>query len=407
MMTQLRIIQDEAEHQQALARVAELMDRDPAAESPENDELDVLAVLIEDYERKHFPIDPPDPIDAIEFRMDQMGLTRKDLARYIGSQSKVSEVLNRKRTLSLNMIRRLSEGLGISAEVLIRESGQALAQAADMDWQAFPLAEMRKRGYFPDFSGSTQTLREYAAEYVTAFIGRVPGGFELQPALLRSSAHLRANNKLMDDYALYAWRIRVLDKAWATPLAEPYQPGTIDLPFMRSLVSLSWSANGPLMAREYLANHGIHLVTEPHLPKTYLDGAVCRDADGNPVIALTLRHDRLDHFWFTLLHELAHVARHLDGGADWFLDDLDADDSEQLEQEADDWAGEALIPSDIWQARRPLDIAGVETLAKELNLAPEIIAGRLRREQADHRLFGKRFRTRVKALFVEQGLFPA
>ncbi len=406
-MTQLRIIQTEAEHRQALARVAGLMDQDPAADSPENDELDVLAVLIEDYERKQFPIDPPDPIDAIEFRLDQMGLTRNDLKRYIGSQSKVSEVLNRKRSLSLNMIRKLSKGLGISAEVLIREPAQTRADAADLDWLAFPLAEMRKRGYFRGFEGSMQELREYAAEHVSAFIDRVPGGFALQPAMLRSSAHLRANDKMMDDYALYAWRIRVLDQARAAPLVQSYQPGTVDLAFMRSLASLSSSANGPLMAREYLAKHGIHLVTEPHLPKTYLDGAVCRDADGNPVIALTLRYDRLDHFWFTLLHELAHVARHLDGGTDWFLDDLDADDSEQLEQEADNLAGEALISSDIWQARRPLDTDGVECLAKELNLAPEIIAGRLRREAGDHRLFGKRFRSKVRPLFIEQGLFPA
>ena len=123
-MTQLRIIQNEAEHRQALARVAELMDQDLAAGSPESDELDVLAVLIEDFENKQYPIDPPDPVDAIEFRIDQMGLGRKDLVPYIGSQSKVSEVLNRKRPLSLNMIRKLSDGLGISADVLIREPTQ-------------------------------------------------------------------------------------------------------------------------------------------------------------------------------------------------------------------------------------------------------------------------------------------
>lgn len=407
MMTQLKIIQDETEHQQALARLAELMEQDPPADSAESAEINVLAVLIEDFETKHFPIDPPDPIDAIEFRVDQMGLSRKDLVPYIGSQSKVSEVLNHKRPLSLNMIRRLSEGLGISADVLIREPTPALAGGADIDWQAFPLSEMRKRGYFPDFHGSVQELREYAAEQVGAFIGRITGGFELQPTLLRSSVHLRTNDKVMDDYAFYAWRIRVLEKAQAEPLAVHYQAGTVDLAFMHQLASLSWSTSGPLTAREYLARYGIHLVTEPHLPKTYLDGAVCRDADGNPVIALTLRHDRLDLFWFTLMHELAHVARHLDGGTDWFVDDLDAEANEQLEHEADDWAGEALIPSTIWQTRRPRDTADVEALARELNLAPEIIAGRLRHETDDYRLFGKRFRTRVKSLFVQQGLFPA
>jgi len=125
------------------ARLAELMEQDPPAESPESDELDVLAVLIEDFETKHFPIDPPDPVDAIEFRMDQMGLTRKDLVPYIGSQSKVSEVLNRKRPLSLSMIRRLSEGLGISADVLIREPAQVrLRDGVDGE---LPLPQRLKR----------------------------------------------------------------------------------------------------------------------------------------------------------------------------------------------------------------------------------------------------------------------
>lgn len=84
------------------------------------DRLDVLATLIDAYEAAHFPMDPPDPIEAIRFRMEQQGLTRKDLEPLLGSRTRVAEVLNRKRSLSIAMIRRLHEGLGISAEVLIR-----------------------------------------------------------------------------------------------------------------------------------------------------------------------------------------------------------------------------------------------------------------------------------------------
>lgn len=80
-----------------------------------------MALAIEHYEWEHYPIDPPDSIEAIKFRMDQMGLTRKDLARYLGSASKISEILNGKHPLSLNMIRKLSTSLGISADILIRE----------------------------------------------------------------------------------------------------------------------------------------------------------------------------------------------------------------------------------------------------------------------------------------------
>lgn len=129
----MKLIKSDHEHEQALARLVALMDADPPEGSQEADELDVLALLIEQYEQVHFPMDPPDPIEAIEFRMDQMGLKNKDLVPYIGSAPKVSEVLNRKRPLSLTMIRKLSDGLGISADVLIREPIQEVAYGNEID----------------------------------------------------------------------------------------------------------------------------------------------------------------------------------------------------------------------------------------------------------------------------------
>jgi HTH-type transcriptional regulator/antitoxin HigA len=90
--------------------------------TPDGDQLDILATLVDAYEAQHFPMDPPDPIEAIRFRMEQQGLTRKDLEEILGTRTRVAEVLNRRRGLSINMIRRLHEKLGISAEVLIRPS---------------------------------------------------------------------------------------------------------------------------------------------------------------------------------------------------------------------------------------------------------------------------------------------
>ena len=90
--------------------------------TPKGDRLDVLATLIDAYEARHYPMDPPDPIEAIQFRMEQLGLTRKDLEPLIGTRARVAEVMNRKRGLSIEMIRRLHERLGISADVLIRPS---------------------------------------------------------------------------------------------------------------------------------------------------------------------------------------------------------------------------------------------------------------------------------------------
>lgn len=395
-MNHIKLIKSEQEHEQAMARLMHLMDADPEPGSAEADELDVLAVLIERYEEEHFPMDLPDPVEAIKFRMDQQGLKNQDLVPYLGSASKVSEVLNGKRKLSLNMIRRLTEGLGIPAKVLIREPSQQSADDRDIDWQAFPLSEMRKHGYFEGFSGSLQELREYAAEWVSRLLSSVPGGFGLQPALLRTTAHLRSNDKETDAHALWAWQVRVLQKAQEEQLPVTYERGTVDLDWMRQLAQLSWSNQGPQLAVEYLNRHGIHLIVEKHLPKTYLDGAVCINANGNPVIALTLRHDRLDNFWFTLMHELAHVALHVDGTETWFIDDLEAESADGVEREADALAQEALVPKEVWSSLAIDDAEDVNELARRLNIYPGIIAGRLRHEHADHRLFGTAFRDKVK-----------
>ena len=114
---QIRPIRTAADHEAAVARIAELISAGP--ETAEGEELDVLATLVEAYEAKHHAMDAPDPIAAIEFRMEQQQLTRKDLEPLIGSRARVSEVLMRKRRLTLAMIRRVRDELGISADVLI------------------------------------------------------------------------------------------------------------------------------------------------------------------------------------------------------------------------------------------------------------------------------------------------
>lgn len=118
MATDVKPIRSAADHRAALAHVKRLWGSKSG--TPDGDRLDVLATLIDAYEAQHEPIDRPDPIEAIRFRMEQQGLTRKDLEPLIGTRTRVSEVLNRKRTLSIGMIRRLHAKLGIAAEVLIR-----------------------------------------------------------------------------------------------------------------------------------------------------------------------------------------------------------------------------------------------------------------------------------------------
>lgn len=122
MKNELKPIRTKADYHKALAEVERLWGAKSG--TPNGDRLDVLATLIDVYEDEHYPIDPPDPIEVIKFRMEQQGLTRKDLEPIIGTRTRIADILNRKRGLSINMIRRLHEYLGISAEVLIRPSGK-------------------------------------------------------------------------------------------------------------------------------------------------------------------------------------------------------------------------------------------------------------------------------------------
>lgn len=117
---EIKPIRTKKDYEAVLAEVARLWGAKLG--TPEGDRLDVLATLIDAYEAAHYPMDPPDPIEAIKFRIEQQGLTRKDLESMIGTRTRIAEVLNRRRSLSINMIRRLHAALGISAEVLIRPS---------------------------------------------------------------------------------------------------------------------------------------------------------------------------------------------------------------------------------------------------------------------------------------------
>jgi HTH-type transcriptional regulator/antitoxin HigA len=333
--------------------------------------------------------------------MEQQGLKQKDLIPFLGSRSKVSEVLTGKRSLSLAMIRKLYSGLGIPAEVLLQEPGAEIPQAQDeLEWDKFPIGEMIKRGWL-DFSGTLAEARDRAEELVTAWAAPL-GDFAFQhTAQLRQ--HVRGNGHT-DEYALAAWRIKISLQALEQD-APPYQPETLNLDFAHELVKLSFLKEGPLLAREFLQKNGIRFVVEPHLPKTHLDGAALRLPDGSPVAALTLRYDRIDNFWFTLCHELAHLALHQgEDGWEVFLDDLEARDENDIEGEADRWAAEALIPEEVWRASglntSPTG-SNVLRFAERYRIHPAIPAGRIRREQRNYRLLSKLVGNRqVRKLFL-------
>lgn len=384
-MDTVKLIKTQQEYETALADLESLIDLDPPAGTPDADRLEVLALLIQDYEAKQFPLSVAHPLEAIRFRMDQQGLSPRDLVPYLGSRAKVSEVLSGKRELTLSMIRALHSGLGIPANALLASGSEALLnQDQNVDWQRFPLREMVARGWI---QATAADIRDRAEELVREFLAPL-GTQNLAPALYRKSDHVRSARK-MDPHALSAWTARVMLSATGAALKADYQPGIVTLGFMTNLVRLSVLEDGPIAAKEYLANHGIVLVIEPHLARTHLDGAAMVTSSGVPVIGLTLRFDRLDNFWFTLLHELAHVARHLSEGATRFYDDLQTDSPDPRELEADALAGEALIPEAVWK-RSPARVLptpdAAEHLAAELKIHPAIVAGRIQHERKNFKL---------------------
>jgi HTH-type transcriptional regulator/antitoxin HigA len=395
-----QLIRSEGQYDAALAYIDTLMSAEP--ETPQMEELDLWVHLVQKYEEEKYPIPSPSPVAAIRFRMEQQGLTPSDLVPYMGSKSKVSEVLSGKRSLSLAMIRKLHAGLGIPAEVLIA-AGQV--QGPDgrfdaVDWKAFPLAAIAKRGWFGAPVRTAKDLLAHAEELLGGLLSATevacPG-----PGALRQSA---SANSLESQPALRAWRARVWQLA-RSARSEVAVAGAVDGSLISEVARLSVLEDGPLVARRVLAKAGIVLVVEPQLPSTRLDGGVMRCADGGVVIGLTLRYDRLDHFWFTLCHELAHLVLHLRAGdCAAILDDLEAEERSELERDADDLAADALIPSERWaefSASSRITEPEVRAFARAVRVHPSVVAGRLRRERADYSKFGSLLGHRaVRALFL-------
>ncbi len=394
-----KIIKNRTDYDEALSAVETLLDLDPSHGTPEDEKLELLKVLIKDYEARNFQFVPPTPIEAIKFRMEQQSLTQRDLIPYIGSRSKVSEVLSGKRPLTISMIRALHSGLGIPADVLLQERDPG--ELIEIDWNRFPIKQMISWGWIkaPDKPNSYD-----AKDILLPYFEKI-GAINLQSALCRSSIHVRSARK-MDDYGFTAWTARVLEKAMLVTTSAEYTPGALNIDFLHELSHLSVLEEGPLRAIEHLNEYGIKVIVERHLPRIYLDGAAIMSVKSNPVIGLTIRYDRIDNFWFTLMHELAHISLHFDMESATFYDDLDIEAEEfPREREANELAGEALIPQDAWEnspASRLKSPQAAEHLAKQLNIHPAIVAGRMQHVfKAFQLLTNLVGRNQVRRLFPE------
>ncbi len=377
----MKLIKTAKDHAAALQRLEGLMVADPSPVSPEGEELELLAFLIEDYEKRTIEVPPASPAEAIRFRMEQGDLKQQDLVAFIGSKSRVSEVLSGKRDLTLAMVRKLHEGLGIPLKSLVQDGLGELPPRIEPE--EYPVKEMFLRGYFAAAFGTKwSAVKDRAEELLQGFFdGRQDepiGAFNRRTTVQKFKVDLGA---------IHAWRCRVLDNAAALQL-PPYDSALLSDAFVRQLTALSPLSNGPLLVRQRLQEAGVAVIIEEHLPKTRLDGAAMWHPDGFPVIALTLRYDRLDNFWFTLFHELGHVIKHLESSMKaGFLDtDIDGASEKKIEIEADRFALEAFVPQETWDNLGSLRLkADIVAAAKELAIHSAIIAGRLRREAGDYR----------------------
>lgn len=386
MISELSVIKSDDQYRDYVSEIESLIGQDPASSSHEGRRLELLAFLVEAYEKERYRIPLPNPVDAVLFRLEQKGLRQQDLVPILGSKSRVSEILSGKRRLTIPMIRALSSFLEIPVESLIGDDAGPTADLKDENPPLDLVREIVKRGWVANSKVTTSSAKELVGQLFQKL-----GTANLAPSYLRSSLHPSLLKSSKNIYAIRLWLARVVLKSReGAELRAPFNRESLTEDFLSELVRLSWFDDGPRLATEYLAKHGVAVVVEGHLPGTGLDGAATIDVDGTPVIGLTLRHDRLDNFWFTLLHECAHVVHHLRHPGETFVDDTEQPfDNDEKEVEANKVARDSLIPPGAWrrsEASRIKSIEAANSLAKELRISPAIVAGRIRRESGNYRV---------------------
>lgn len=378
----IKAIKKENDYNDALKRAEVLMSMiDPQS----NDELEVLQQLIENWERTNHPIEGTTPADAIRFRMEQTGLKPRDLVPFLGTKSRVSEILSGERQLTVDQIRALHQHLSIPLSSLI---GPVRHEPANRPSSASVSAARKLR--------SLGLMK--AKEELTAFLSRT-GMLTPSVAMLRKTRTERTNAKT-DFGVLEAWCAAVLLKAEAVEVGarKDFDAGKE----ARKLAQLSVQPDWVKKVKKHLVDLGIAFVVLEHLPGTFLDGAAMKRKDGTPVIALTLRHDRVDNFWFTLLHEFAHICCHLNDERTAILDDLDVAAESEVEAEADAFAIEALIPKKYWDGYIYAESSGEElkATADRAGVHVAIAMGRWQYRFKDYRKFSKLLgRGEVRAAF--------
>lgn len=308
----------------------------------------------------------------------KMGVKEQQIQRY-ESEEYSSASLKRLGEVAGALNLNISEVAEFESQPLsIRENSSSYSE---IEWDRFPVKEMYRRGWFEGFNGSLSNAISSSEHLIKKIITTNSGN----PNLAFHKKKVRSNSEI-DPYAIYAWECRITFLANKLPRLNSYNPNSLTDKWIKSLIHLSNSENGPIKAKDFLSEVGIYLFVEPQLPNTHLDGAALLFGS-NPIIGLTLRYDRLDNFWFVLLHEVAHILLHLKKGkVEKIFDDLEAS-ADLFEAEADSFALEALIPKMAWETALPRFVrtdSAVSNFANDLNIHPAIVAGRIRHESNNY-----------------------
>jgi HTH-type transcriptional regulator / antitoxin HigA len=306
------------------------------------------------------------------------GLTQADLARKLGMKEQQIQRYESSKyeSASLKTILRIADILGISLKGDIQ-----LKEVGDLDQinlKNYPFKQMFQRNWFESSLTSLNDAVNKSAELLTNLFDRA-GISNLKLAFNKRT--IRSKGAL-NQFALNAWYARTLIKAREQELDVFFDKSFVTPDLLKQLSELSQKEEGPRIAVERLKQIGIRVVFEEQLEGTHLDGAAFLLDDIFPVIALTLRYDRLDNFWFVLFHELGHIVLHLGFDYTIIFDDLDVN-GEGLEIEADQFALNAMIPDTLWKkslVRFNPTNESIINQAKKFKVHKSIIAGRIRRE---------------------------
>lgn len=319
--------------------------------------------------------------------------SQKDLARRVGLKEQQIQryEADRYRSITLSGYRRIAQALGVQLKVAISEKLEPWFAAQPGLISEYSSAEIKKiirhakeNNWFdapvPDGEDADQQepLQRFISDHLIKYGS---------PALLRTGLNV---DDLSNDLLLVAWKARVTKIAEDIISAKNLTYKETDISWLPKLARLSVENDGPTKARDLLLQHGIVLVAEPQIPGLKIDGAAFL-VEGIPVIGMTLRRDTVDNFWYTLLHEAAHVVLHYRMGlAIGFYDDSDHTSLDQIEKEADDFASNLLIPEDVWKrspARISKTMEPIEKFAKGLGIHPAIVYGRLQKERNNYATF--------------------